>query len=132
MTDVIWRAVAIDDQPDILRLYELMLRGSRIQLIGKATSGEEGLELVRRERPDLVILDLSMPGMDGLEVLERMRQEGTAARVAVVSGFEAARMEKDVKRMGADIYVEKGVSPRDMIRKLEQMADRKDPLDELI
>lgn len=127
-----WRAVAVDDHPEILALYEAMLFDSAIELTGTAATGLGGIELVRREDPDLLILDLGMPDMDGLEVMERIAKLPRRPRIVVVSGFSRQQMERDARRMGADLYIEKGIPPKELVAQLEDVAARGSVGNELI
>jgi DNA-binding NarL/FixJ family response regulator len=79
-----------------------------IDIVGEAADGVEAVEIVSDLRPDVVLLDLSMPKLDGLEVIESLRERAPASRIIVLSGFAAARMERLVMERGAARYLEKG------------------------
>jgi DNA-binding NarL/FixJ family response regulator len=97
---------------DVREFRELMRFGLSedpdIDIVGEAADGLEAVEIVSELRPDVVLLDLSMPKLDGLEVLESLRERAPASRIIVLSGFAAARMERLVMERGAARYLEKG------------------------
>ena len=116
----------------------LSLQGYRVRT---ATSGEDGLTLCQQEMPDLVLLDLSLPGINGLETLRRIREMGDACRVVMMTAYETARSAVEAMRMGAADYVTKPV-PMEELRVLvakligeqpvREEAQRKEGLDEIV
>lgn len=103
---------------DVREFRELMRFGlsddPRIEVVGEASDGLEAIDVVGQTRPDVVLLDLSMPGKDGLEVIEELRERSPASRIVVLSGFAAARMESVVLERGATRYLEKGTPLTDI------------------
>ena len=85
------RLLLIDDHP-LLRagLANLLEMESDFLVVGQASTGEEGLDVVRRCRPDVCLLDLNLPGIDGFETLRRLRHETPTARVIVLTSSDAA------------------------------------------
>lgn len=83
----------------------------RFQVVGEAANGLEALDMTKALSPDLVLLDLSMPVMDGLQAAPRIRALVPDVKIIVVSGFEAAKMQAVAEAAGIDAYVEKGTSP---------------------
>ena len=104
------KILIIEDEPKIAELISLYLRKEGIETV-HAPSGEEGLKELGREVPDLVILDINLPGMDGFEVLQEIRRRETLPVVIV-----SARQEDEDMIMGfgvgADDYVSKPFSPK--------------------
>ena len=88
------RAVIIDDASDIRDLMTIVLTRSGMRVVGTAPDGSAGVELVRAERPDLVLLDLAMPVMDGVEALPLIRELVPDARIIVLSAFAGAVSEQ--------------------------------------
>ncbi|HEY1015738.1 MAG TPA: response regulator transcription factor [Herpetosiphonaceae bacterium] len=88
-----------------------------------AADGQLGLELVRRERPDLVLLDLMLPGLDGLEVCRRIRQEQTTAIIMLTARVEEADRLIGLE-LGADDYVAKPFSPREVLARVKAVLRR--------
>ena len=77
-------------------------------VVGEAADGRAGLDAVAALRPDVVLLDLSMPHIDGLEVIAAMRDRSPATRVVALSGFPAADMAQATRERGAQAYLQKG------------------------
>lgn len=104
------RTVIIDDTADLRDLLRLALDRGGFDVVGEAGDGKAGIDVVRAERPDVVLLDLSMPVMDGLEALPTIRRTCPAAKIIVLSGFGATQMSERAMAQGADGYVQKGAS----------------------
>jgi len=104
------RTVIIDDTADLRDLLRLALNRGGFDVVGEAGDGKAGIELVRTEHPDVVLLDLSMPVMDGLEALPTIRRTVPGAKIIVLSGFGATQMSERALANGADGYVQKGAS----------------------
>ena len=101
--------VLCDDVPELRELTRLGLeRDGRLTVVGEAGDVDECCELVRETRPDAVLLDLSLPGTDGLEGIPLLRKISPDLAIVIFSGFEATRMSPVALERGADDYVEKG------------------------
>ena len=80
------RVVLVDDVPELRLVVRLTLEDDPgIEVVGEASNGRDGVRVVQETRPDLVLLDLSMPDMDGLEAIPLMREQAPMARVVVLS-----------------------------------------------
>lgn len=110
--------VTIDDHADLRRLYRLAFEKSPFVVVGEAADGRRGVDLVRRTQPQLALLDLSMPDMDGLEALVEIRKAAPGTRVVVLSGFTKERLGPVVAELGAVDYIEKGVRPAELLQRL--------------
>src|SRR3954471_8864221 len=105
-----------DDVPDMRALVRFALEDSPdMVVVGEAGTGAEAVAGVGDTRPDVVLLDLSMPDLDGLEVIPVVREQSPETGIVVFSGFEAARMRGPTTSLGAHRYVEKG-RPLDELR----------------
>ena len=103
------RVLIADDVSDLRMLLRITLeRSDGFDVVAEARDGLEAVEQARVHQPDLVILDLSMPNLDGLEALPLIRQAAPDARVVVLSGFDADRMASAAMAAGAVAYLEKG------------------------
>lgn len=115
------RVVVVDDTPSLRMLTRLALDGTGFEVVGEAGDGLAGVNLVRQLQPDLVLLDLAMPVMDGLEALPLMRAAVPTLRVVIVSGFDRRAMETQVIEAGADGYLQKGLPPESLIQGLQRL-----------
>ncbi|GAA5155446.1 hypothetical protein GCM10023340_40730 [Nocardioides marinquilinus] len=102
------RVVVVDDTADLRDLLRLALTRGGFDVVGEAGDGREGIEVVARHQPDVVLLDLAMPVMDGIEALPRIRARCPGATIVVLSGFGAQQMSARALAAGADGYVQKG------------------------
>jgi DNA-binding response OmpR family regulator len=113
-----------DDDEDILLLVTTRLRRDGFDIIS-ACSGDEALALVRERRPALAVLDIGMPGLDGVQVLEQIRADDDLRTMLVVL-LTAKAQESDVRRgfdAGADAYVKKPFSPADLSARVRELLD---------
>ncbi|TBL87840.1 two-component system response regulator NarL [Hafnia alvei] len=113
----------IDDHP-MLRsgVKQLISLEPQLKVIGEASNGQQGIELAEKLDPDLILLDLNMPGMNGLETLDQLRTRTLSGRVVV---FSVSNHEDDVisaLKRGADGYLLKDMEPEDLLRSLHQAA----------
>ena len=101
----------VDDAADIRLLVRTILSASgRFEIVGEAETGRQALELVVHTRPDLVVLDLSMPEMDGLEALPQLLAASPLTRVVVLSGHSQTDVRATALRLGASGYVDKSTA----------------------
>jgi DNA-binding response OmpR family regulator len=118
------KIVATDDNPDIL---ELITQSLASHTVLTAPDGTQGLALIQRELPALAILDVTMPGMDGLAVCQAIK--GAAAtkhiRVLMLTGAGKMGNVEDGTKMGADDYIVKPFSPRILAARVDQLLARK-------
>jgi DNA-binding response OmpR family regulator len=111
-----------DDDEDILLLVTTRLRRDGFDIVS-ARSGDEALALVRARRPALAVLDIGMPGLDGVQVLEQIRADDDLRGMLVVL-LTAKAQESDVRRgfdAGADAYVKKPFSPADLSARVREL-----------
>jgi CheY-like chemotaxis protein/anti-sigma regulatory factor (Ser/Thr protein kinase) len=111
-----FRVVVADDDADMRALLSTALRrDGRFEVVGEAGDGDEAVAVVEATQPDLVLLDLGMPGRGGLEALPLLRRAADKAQIVVVSGFPGDRLEAVSRASGAVGYVEKGLSPKQTV-----------------
>lgn len=117
--------VIVDDTPDLRDLLRLALeRNGDFRVVGEAADGREALEVVEAHTPDLVLLDIAMPVMDGLEALPLVRAACPGATVVMLSGFGASTMTSKALAAGAHGYLQKGQPLSSLIRRLHALLDR--------
>jgi CheY-like chemotaxis protein len=114
------RILVVEDNPLNLKLVRDVLQFAGY-LVVAAQSGEEGLRVVQTDPPDLVLMDLQLPGMDGIETLHRLRQGGLGRGVPVVAvtAFAMAEDRQRVSLAGFDGFVEKPISVRELPGQVE-------------
>ena len=117
----------VEDEQDLLELLRYNLDREGYQ-VTTAASGEDGLKLVRTQRPDLILLDLMLPQMDGLEVCRTLKTRQTTAAIPVIM-LTAKGEEADIVRgleLGADDYVTKPFSPRVLMARINAVLRRRE------
>jgi len=117
------KILVVDDDPDLLLLLRVTLAAENFQSL-LARNGEDALREVEAEHPDLVLLDIMMPVVDGWQVLQRMTQQAMATPVVVVS---AKASDADVARaleLGAVDYVTKPFDPEEILQSILSVLDR--------
>ncbi|MDX9723445.1 MAG: response regulator [Myxococcota bacterium] len=100
------RVLVIDDEPDMLQMLSFMLGLDGFEITA-ASSGAEALEVVRREDFDLVLTDLRMPGMDGLTLINALKQLAPQLRVIVATGYATAETSAQCAASGAYALIKK-------------------------
>lgn len=105
------RVVVTDDHDDLRMVLRMLLAADgRFDVVGEGATGEDALALVEERRPDLLLLDVAMPRMDGLVAIEEcLRRSARSPVIVVLSGHTAATMERHVLDRGAARYLEKTV-----------------------
>ena len=116
------RVVVADDDADIRALVAIAMRRAGIELVGEAAAGDAALELVRTHRPEIVILDVSMPGMTGLEVTRELRADSAldGIRVFLLSAGVTEAAIQAGRDAGADEYLIKPFSPRELAVRISE------------
>ena len=115
------KVLIVDDHWLILRAVRSLLSHEEdIEVVGEADSGEKVLPLVGQTGPDAVLLDVRMPGMDGLTVLERLREQYPSVAVVMLSGIDDPALVRAALERGASAFVLKHVDPRDLGSALRQ------------
>ena len=117
--------LVIDDEKDLIELLSYNLGKEGYDVIA-ASDGQAGLDVVKKHRPDLVVLDVMMPGLDGLQVCQRLRADPRTGRVPIIMlTAKATETDRIVGlELGADDYVTKPFSPREVIARVKAVMRR--------
>ncbi len=117
-----FRILVVDDEPRIINFLKIKLEASGYKVI-VAASGREALELMPTAQPDLVVLDVMMPGIDGLETLRRVRA-ASSVPVIILSAKESSDDKVKGLKLGADDYLAKPFSPDELVARIESVRRR--------
>jgi len=116
------RILIVEDNPENMRLLEMVLRAKNYTLL-KATDGEEALDMAMRERPDLIIMDIRLPKMNGLEVTRKLRETPAFSHTPIIA-ITAYAMKGDKERViesGCDAYLSKPINTRELPEIIAEM-----------
>lgn len=114
------KILVVDDEPHIVNLIRLTLSGEKYEVYS-AYSGKEALELAKQITPDLIILDLMMPNMDGYQVCEEIRKDKRLAELPIMILSAKSQLVDKFKsiNVGADDYVVKPFDPEELLRRVK-------------
>jgi two-component system phosphate regulon response regulator PhoB len=116
------KVLIADDQPNMRQLVRLTLESGHFEIL-EAPDGERALEVARAERPDLLFLDWTMPGLAGVEVCRALREDPATAGIRIVM-LTARSQDSDrehAEAMGADDYITKPFSPIELLEKVRDV-----------
>jgi DNA-binding NarL/FixJ family response regulator len=117
------RVLLCDDVAELRAIVREVLEDEpNIEVVGEVDNGADGVLMIARLKPDVVLLDLSMPGMDGLEAIAVIRRTVPDCAIIVFSGFGADRMAARALELGADRYVQKGVALDELTAAVNEVA----------
>jgi len=118
--------LVVEDNPQNMRLIEMILRARNYTLL-KATDGEEALDIAIRERPDLIIMDIQLPKMSGLEVTRKLRQtpEFCQAPIIAITAYAMKGDEERFLKAGYDAYLSKPINTRELPKIVAEMLQKR-------
>jgi two-component system nitrate/nitrite response regulator NarL len=123
MPDTPQTILIVDDHPLFRKgVIQLIQAAPEFRFVGEAASGREGIELARRLQPDMMLLDLNMKDMNGVEVLKAIKDEGLDARVIMLTVSDQAEDLMAALQAGADGYLLKDMEPEDLMQQLAEAA----------
>jgi two-component system cell cycle response regulator DivK len=115
------RVLVIEDHEENRRIIRLLLGSAGIEMI-EAVTGEEGIKAAERERPDLILMDIQLPGLDGYEATRRIKGSPALRHIPIIVVTSYALSGDDVKAFeaGCDAYVTKPFVPRELLAKVRE------------
>ena len=123
MTADVPTIVIVDDAAEVRLVMRTRLRVSgRFQVVGEGADGSQAIELARELSPDLMLLDVSMPGVDGLQALPEVLKVSPSTRVVLFSGFEEEGLAERAKALGAAAFIEKSMAADSLVDRLLELV----------
>jgi DNA-binding NarL/FixJ family response regulator len=117
------RVVLVDDHAQLRAMYERFINDSdEIEVVASCTGAREGIEAVERLQPDVVLIDLSLPDLPGMQAIVLLRERAPSTAVIVVSGSDAAVASRAVVEAGAAAYVDKVDVARELLPTIRRVA----------
>ncbi len=116
------KILIVEDDPKNMKVMLMVIRPHGYTLL-EATDGEEGLEMAKRELPDLILMDIQLPKMDGLEVTRKLRETPAFSHIPII-GVTAYAMKEDKEKIiesGCDAYLSKPINTRELPRIIAEM-----------
>jgi DNA-binding NtrC family response regulator len=126
------KLLLVDDEERFLATTRILLGKRGVENIRTAANGADALKILRKERIDVVVLDVKMPGMDGVEVLRRSKQEHPLVEVIMLTGHASVESAVEGLKLGAFDYVMKPIDIPDLLVKIEEAYGKKKAHDEKI
>ena len=118
--------VVVDDDPEYRRIArELLAQESELVLVGEAADGEEALALLRREQPDVLVSDLVLPRLNGIELTRRVREEMPDTRIVLISSYTEDAYQMLASDSGADAFVSKQVIRSSLVAAIRDVHRRR-------
>lgn len=116
-----WNVIIVDDHPLMRRgIGQLLAIETEFSLVGEASNGADAVALAQEKEPDLILLDLNMKGMSGLDTLEALRAEGITSTVVILTVSDSRQDIKTLVAAGADGYLLKDTEPDELVSLLKQ------------
>jgi len=121
------KILVVDDKTGIRKMFsEFLSRKGYTTLT--ASGGQEAIEIIKKENPDLVLLDMKMPKMDGIETLKRIRGLGINTKIVMLTALDNVALERDARLKGADGFLRKQLNIPIIIHAVDQILLEKPPL----
>lgn len=123
MTITSWNVLVIEDEADSMELVQGLLSYYGIESVG-ASTGEEALELLEKMVPTLIIVDLALPGLDGWDILQRLKSHRSLSRVprVAITAFHTPELAEQAIENGFDAYFSKPIDATSFVRELQAIV----------
>jgi NarL family two-component system response regulator YdfI len=120
------RCLAVDDHQVVRQGLEILFGDTDdLELVGTVGSGEDAIEMIKQNEPQIVLMDVRLPGMDGVSTIKRIHEEAPNVQFVVFSAYGDRRLVSDAIAAGARGYVMKGAPPDDLLRAIRTVAVNK-------
>jgi DNA-binding NarL/FixJ family response regulator len=117
--------LVVDDAANLRELLTLLLESEDdFEVVGTASDGAKAIDVAEQLKPDIVLLDLAMPVLDGMAALPKLRSLLPDASIVIFSGFDQGALVEEALKIGADAYLEKGASVTSLVSMLRELRDR--------
>ena len=116
------RVLIVDDVAELRALYKVALSHGDIEIVGEAADGFEAVEQTQALRPDVVLLDIAMPNMDGLAAIPKLKSAHPAVKILCLSGFASQSLAEQALARCANDYLEKGAHIDTIVSKLHKVV----------
>lgn len=117
------RVLLVDDEEDFLSVLSERLEARNLK-VSQATGGEQAIEIVDQKDFDVVLLDLSMPGMDGLETLQKIKADHPETEIIILTGHGTVQAGVEAMKLGAEDFVEKPVDIHVLMEKIQDAREK--------
>lgn len=118
------RVLLVDDEEDFLSILAQRLEARNLK-VSKATCGEDAIEVVDKHDFDVIILDMAMPGIDGLETLKRIKQGHPDAEIIMLTGHGTIQAGIEAMKLGAEDFIEKPVEIHELLEKIKDAREKR-------
>lgn len=124
------KIVIVDDEPDIIKGIEFLLNavGRDYHVTGRAFNGKEGAELVLEQHPDIVMTDIKMPFLDGIEMIRLLKEQGSTSEFVLLSGYAEFEYAKKAMLLGVRYYLTKPMDEEELYEIIENIRAERYPL----
>lgn len=117
------RILIVDDVEELRQIFRMMLEGDeRFEVVGEAGDGVEAIEQAGSLRPDLVLLDIAMPRLDGIAAIPEIHRASPGVKIMVLSGFQTPRLTERALTACASAFLEKGASSQEIVSLVDAVA----------
>ncbi len=116
------KLLLVDDESQIVEFLSNFLQRKHIQVY-QATNSDKALHIFRKEAPNLILLDINMPGLDGFELLKIIRKEDKNVKIIMVTGNEDKASMKESLQLGADDYISKPLDLKDLHKRVSEILE---------
>jgi len=118
------KVLLVDDEDDFLKTLTQRLEVRGLKVTG-ANRGEEAVDLVDKQEFDAIVIDLAMPGMDGLETLKHIKENHPEAEIIMLSGQGSIKKSTEAMKLGAEDFLEKPVDIQELLQKIAEAKDKR-------